>query len=112
MACNCGTIARLRATEEITLNVNDNVLLGDKKQRKADYRAIMSREADISKKEIFAVLFQEMEIARRLKLRDGDARGHKWSPLVIQFSGYCTFDRATDQLAESTPWRGISWHKF
>jgi hypothetical protein len=56
---NRDTVARLRATEEIILSVDSNVLLEDKKQWNVDYAAMTSRKTDISKKEIFVILFQE-----------------------------------------------------
>jgi hypothetical protein len=101
---NRDTIARLRATEEVIPNVNVDVLLGDEKQWKTDYAAMMIRETDVSKKEIFAILFQEMEVVRKRKLRDGNSRGHKWSPLMIQFSGYIRQGNGPSSGVNASTW--------
>ena len=62
--------------------------LATKKQWKMDYEAMMSRETNISKTEIFEILFQEMDVVRQPNIRHGNACGHSWSPLIVQFCGY------------------------
>ena len=82
---NRDTIARLRAAEEAIPNVNTDVLLRDKKQWKMNNEAMTSRETDISKTDIFEILFQEMDVVRQRNIRHGNACGHSWNPLILQF---------------------------
>jgi hypothetical protein len=105
---NRDTIARLQATEEVIPNVNVDALLGSEKQWKKEYEAMMSRETDISKKEIFSILFQEMDVVRKRKLRDGDARGHNWSPLMIQFCGHIRQGNGPSSGMNASTWDFIS----
>ena len=82
------TISRLRATAEVIPNLNADTILGDEKERKGAYDKMTSKEVDIDRKEIFEMLFMEMAVVRKRKNKFGDARGHDWSPLMIQFSVY------------------------
>ena len=50
--------------------------LATKKQWKIDYEAMMSRETNISKNEIFEILFQEMDVVRQPNIRHGNTCGH------------------------------------
>ena len=61
---NRDTITRLWATKEAIPNVNADVLLGDEKYWKMDYESMMSREINISKKDAFEIMFQEMDVVR------------------------------------------------
>ena len=82
------TISHLRATTEVIPNINADTILGDVKEWKRAYDEMMSKEGDIDRKEIFEMLFMEMAVVRKRKNKFGDARGHDWSPLMIQFSVY------------------------
>lgn len=105
---NRDTIARLRATEVVVPNVNADVLLRDEKQWKLDYEATMKGETDISKKDIFKILFQEMDVVRQRKIRHGNAGGHIWSALMIQFCGYIRQGNGPSSGISSSAWEFIA----
>ena len=55
---------------------------------------------------MFVILFEEMKVARRFKLRDSDVRGHSWTPLIIQFVDM-SIVRGMNLVVEWIPSRGI-----
>lgn len=69
-------------TMEIT-NINEELFF-DPKEIKRLYEELKSKE-EVTQREIFDYLFEEcLAVGKRIK-RDGDARGHRYSALMIQF---------------------------
>ena len=68
----------------------------------------MSKEGDIDRKEIFEMLFMEMAVVRKRKNKFGDARGHDWSPLMIQFSVYVRHSNGGGGGVNKTMWEFVS----
>ena len=101
-------VKRLRATQQKIPNIDEDKLLGDEKEWKAKYKEMMSREADVERKEIFEILFDEMAVVRRRRDRHGAHHGHEWSALMIQFCGYVRFGNGASSGMNKNMWNFIA----
>ena len=72
-------------SKEVVLNNVNPELLFDQKTLEAGYQKLQG-QLEVDEKEIFDVLFREcFEVHKRIKLQ-GNAKGHKYSPLLIRFA--------------------------
>lgn len=88
---NKNAIKLLKAQEVNIPNLDIDQLLGDEKEWNENYKKLIEGEKDVTKREIFELLFQEMAIVRARKKKFGSHHGHVFSPLMIMFAGHIRF---------------------
>ena len=102
------TIDHLRATREVIPNVDENILLGDEADFKRQYKEMMDGEGDVTRQDIFRILFDEMAVVRKRKEKFGHGKGWEWSPIMIQFCVFVRFGNGAGSGMNKTMWDFIA----
>ena len=89
-------------------NISSKNLIGKEAEWKQAYEAMLSKETNIHKQEIFEMLNAKCEVIQKRNLKHGKNSGHEWSPLMIQFCIFVRFGNGPGSGMSKKMWNFIA----